>query len=98
MKEPPNPRSINFEIPAELESIILKTLCKNCEGRYQNAKDLLEDFKELRQDLAFQSKIERKIPADERAEAKTEILEADTGNNIIVRPIIYIFGFVKNFI
>jgi serine/threonine protein kinase len=84
MKEPQNPRSLNSEIPAELERIILKTLCKDCEERYQNAKDLLEDFKELKQDLDFKSKIERKLSANERTEATTAILEADTGETINV--------------
>ncbi len=82
MKEPQNPRSLNSEIPAELERIILKTLCKDCEERYQNAKDLLEDFKELKQDLDFKLKIERKISANKGTEAKTEILKADTGKTI----------------
>ncbi len=84
MKEPQNPRSLNSEIPDELERIILKTLCKDCEGRYQNAKDLLEQFKELKHDLEFKSKIERRISANERTEAKTEILGADTGKTINV--------------
>jgi len=84
MKEPQNPRSLNSEIPAELERIILKTLCKDCADRYQNAKDLLEHFKELKQDLDFKSKIDGKISANERTEAKTEILGADTGKTINV--------------
>ncbi|MDQ3181402.1 MAG: serine/threonine protein kinase, partial [Acidobacteriota bacterium] len=45
MNEPQNPRSLNSEIPAELERIILKTLCKERKGRYQTAKDLLEALK-----------------------------------------------------
>ncbi len=89
MNEPQNPRLLNSVIPAELERIILKTLCKDCEGRYQNAKDLLEDFKELKQDLDFKSKTERKILANERTEAKTGIPKADTNKtiNVLTDPI-----------
>ena len=88
-KAPQNPRLLNSIIPAELEQIILKTLCKDCEGRYQNAKDLLEDFKELKQDLDFKSKTERKILANERTEAKTGIPKADTNKtiNVLTNPI-----------
>ncbi len=85
MKEPRNPRSLNSEIPAELERIILKTLCKEPERRYQNVKDLLEDFQELKRDLDFESKIERETPANKRTEAKTEIFNADTGKTINVQ-------------
>jgi len=76
-KDPRNPRSLNSEIPDELERIVLKTLAKDRQERYQNAETLLEDFKELKQDLDFKSKGERKTPANELAEAKTKTLETN---------------------
>lgn len=82
MKEPLKPRSLNSSIPAEFERIVLKTLCKEPERRYQNAKDLLENLKELKNDLEFKSKTERRISENEPTETKTEIFKATTGETV----------------
>ncbi len=58
------PANLQAEIPAELERIVLKTLRKNAEERYQHIKDLLIDLRDLRQDLEFEAKLERTSTPD----------------------------------
>jgi len=48
------------DVPAELERIVTKALCKEREERYQTAKDLLIDLKNLKQELEFEAKLQRK--------------------------------------
>jgi TolB-like protein/Tfp pilus assembly protein PilF len=57
--EPELPTNLHPEIPAELERIVLKTLRKKAEDRYQHIKDLWIDLRDLRQDLEFEAKLER---------------------------------------
>ncbi len=83
-KEPQNPCLLNAEIPFELERIISRMLCKDPAERYQNVGHLLEDFKEIKRNLEFNSTNEFKAQAKARLEAKTEILKADTGNTVNV--------------
>jgi serine/threonine protein kinase/Flp pilus assembly protein TadD len=49
--EPEGLWKFNHEVPAELERIVLKTLRKTRDERYQSAKDLYADIKQLRKDL-----------------------------------------------
>ncbi len=59
----PRPLPESFpEIPAELNRIVLKTLKKDRDERYQTAKELLIDLKSLRQELEFEAKTGRSIP------------------------------------
>ncbi len=46
-------------ISTELERIVLKTLQKDPDDRYQTAKDLLIDLRNLRDELQFQNRLER---------------------------------------
>ena len=46
-------------VPAELERIVAKALRKNRDERYQNVKDVLLDLTSLKQDLAFEKRVER---------------------------------------
>lgn len=48
------------DVPAELERIVTKTLAKDREERYQTAKDLLIDLRNLKQELDFETKLQRK--------------------------------------
>lgn len=57
--EPEPPTQLNAEIPSELQRIILKTLRKDPEERYQNIKSLLIDLRDLREVLEVQSKVQR---------------------------------------
>ncbi|MBC7910763.1 MAG: serine/threonine protein kinase, partial [Pyrinomonadaceae bacterium] len=47
------------DAPSELQRIIRKALRKDCDERYQTAKDLLVDLRGLRRDLEIASEIER---------------------------------------
>jgi len=49
--EPTAPTKINHQIPRELEFIILKALNKKPNKRYQSAKELVADLKEVRKRL-----------------------------------------------
>ncbi len=53
------PTSFNSEIPAELERIVLKTIRKDADERYQHIKSLLIDLRDLKQDLDFGAKLKR---------------------------------------
>lgn len=57
--EPPPLSSIAPQLPAELVRIVTKALRKDREERYQVVKDLLLDLKNLREELAFQAKLDR---------------------------------------
>lgn len=46
-------------VPAELQRIVRKALTKDVEMRYQSARDLLIDLKNLRRELDIQGEIER---------------------------------------
>jgi len=67
------------EVPHEIERIINKALRKDREERYQTAKDLLIDLKDVRQNLEFQSKLER-TAAPDREEAKTQVFNTTTSD------------------
>src|SRR6266545_19448 len=78
-KDPVPLSRLTPEVPQELERIINKALRKDREERYQTAKDLLIDLKDVRQDLEFQNKLER-TAAPDREEAKTQVFDATTSD------------------
>jgi serine/threonine-protein kinase len=47
------------EAPAEMDRIVKKALRKDRDTRYQLVEDVLGDLKDLKQELAFQAKLER---------------------------------------
>src|SRR5438309_5632281 len=51
-------------VPAELQRIVSKALCKDREERYQTARDMWIDLKNLREELAFEAKLERGGPPE----------------------------------
>ncbi len=55
--EPPPLINHKPETPAELQRIVSKALRKNRDERYQYAKDLLLDLKDLKQELEFEAKL-----------------------------------------
>jgi serine/threonine protein kinase len=65
------------DVPREIERIVNKALRKDCEERYQTAKDLLIDLKDARQELEFQNKLERTAAPDTKP-AETQIFKAAT--------------------
>jgi eukaryotic-like serine/threonine-protein kinase len=51
-EEPPSPRSLNPELPANLEEIISKCLEKDRNLRYQHASEIRTDLKRLKRDTS----------------------------------------------
>jgi len=74
-KEPTPPNQLQPDLPAEVERIVNKTLRKDAEDRYQTARDLLTDLKDVRRELDFQDKLERTV-APESLDAKTQPVSA----------------------
>jgi serine/threonine protein kinase len=70
---------LDENLPAELQRIVKKTLQKDVDKRYQTAKDLLIDLEEVKEELKFQSKLERTTPPNQE-ESKTQILNATTAD------------------
>jgi serine/threonine-protein kinase len=58
-REPPPLARYSREVPAELERIVRKTLHKDRDKRYQTARDLLIDLKNLKHNLEFDAETER---------------------------------------
>ncbi|MDQ3172298.1 MAG: serine/threonine protein kinase, partial [Acidobacteriota bacterium] len=70
-REPaPLSRYVN-EVPSELERIVGKTLTKNREERYQSARDLLIDLRNLKRKLEVDAEIDRTVPSELRAATST---------------------------
>lgn len=78
-------------VPPELAAIVQKSLQKDKPKRYKSAKDLLDDLKEVKEELAIQNRLGRNS-APNREEPKTQILkaqttaESETQNSIAVMP------------
>ena len=51
----------NYNVPAELEVIIKKSLRKNHDERYQSARDLLVDLRDLERELEFAARMEHSV-------------------------------------
>ncbi len=58
-REPPALSQTQGAVPPELERIISKALAKNPEERYQSAKDMLIDLRNLRKRLELDAELER---------------------------------------
>ena len=61
-KEPQPLTRYSSEAPSELGRIVLKALRKNKDERYQTVKDLLLDLQSLKQELAFERKLQESAP------------------------------------
>jgi len=70
-KEPPPVTSYAHEVPAELDRIITKALTKDREQRYQTAKDLLIDLRNLKRKLEVDAEIDRTTPPELRGGIST---------------------------
>ena len=51
-------------VPAELERIVAKALCKDREERYQTASELSVDLKSLKEDLRVEARLSRSLQSD----------------------------------
>jgi serine/threonine-protein kinase len=82
-KEPPPLSEFAKNYPPEIERIIFKALAKNKDERYQSAKDLLVDLKNLQKRLEFEGTFGA-LPTDgdfrymKPAQTETQIAEAET--------------------
>ena len=65
-------------VPEELNRIVVKTLRKKRDERYQTIKDLLTDLKSLRENLAFDERLEKSHPPNDNN--ATAFLQPTTGN------------------
>jgi len=80
--EPPPLTTFAPEIPAELQRIVRKALTRDRDSRYQTARDLMIDVKNLRRDLDIQSEMRRSLAADGEAKGtglKDEVRTGDQG-------------------
>lgn len=67
LQRQPDPLSrYSREVPLELERIVDKALTKDREERYQTAKDLLIDLRNLKRKLEVEAEIDRKLPSELR--------------------------------
>jgi serine/threonine protein kinase/Tfp pilus assembly protein PilF len=71
-RDPPPLARFTPEAPAEMERLVMKTLAKDREERYQTAKDLLIDLRQLKKRLEFAAELERTASPDRRADAPTK--------------------------
>jgi len=71
------------DVPAALEWIVAKALRKECEERYQTAKELFTDLKRLKQELEIEVRLGRPIRSEWGHDATTsgpqERVTAETG-------------------
>ncbi|HET6861783.1 MAG TPA: protein kinase, partial [Pyrinomonadaceae bacterium] len=74
--EPPTLLQLDARVPAELNRIVTKSLRKDREERYQVVKDLLLDLRALKQELDFQSKLERSAVPDHTDESTIHVSQA----------------------
>ncbi|HRH43434.1 MAG TPA: protein kinase [Pyrinomonadaceae bacterium] len=76
--EPQPLENYSLNVPEELKRIVIKTLGKNRDDRYQTAKDLLFDLKDLQKRLNFETELIRidKNSPKKGSETKTEQLPA----------------------
>jgi TolB-like protein len=78
-KEPMSLSQLVPDIPPQLQHLVEKSLRKDREERYQTARDLLIDLKDIKQDLQLQNQLER-TASPNREESKTQILNATTAD------------------
>jgi eukaryotic-like serine/threonine-protein kinase len=70
-KEPAPLTRFAHGVPAELERIVTKALTKDREERYQTAKDMLIDLRNLKRKLEVDAEIERTVASELRHSAST---------------------------
>jgi Protein kinase domain len=63
-REPRSLNSFSPELPEALEWIVTKALTKDCDDRYQTARELLTDLRRLRQRLSVAAELERSVAPD----------------------------------
>lgn len=64
--EPPPMISDRYELPAELDWIVSKTLAKKVDARYQTAKELRADLDNIKRQIEFDEELSRSSGTDSR--------------------------------
>ncbi|HEX9960796.1 MAG TPA: protein kinase, partial [Pyrinomonadaceae bacterium] len=99
--DPPPPSSINPEISAELDRILMKALEKDAEVSYQTASDLRADLKRVRREVdsspswsvrSAQAETQRRIEAETRKNYLVYVL----GALVLTAVGVGVWFFVKN--
>jgi serine/threonine protein kinase len=67
----------NVKVPAELQRIVSKSMARNADERYQSAKDMLIDLRNLKKRLELDAEIERSVSP------RSDTLSATTAKNVI---------------
>ena len=70
-KEPEPLSRYSNDVPAELQRIVSKALTKDPEERYQTAKDLQIDLRNLKRRTEVEAEIDRTVPSELRTAAST---------------------------
>jgi TolB-like protein/Tfp pilus assembly protein PilF len=71
-KDPAPLTRYSNDVPAEMERIVTKALTKDREERYQTAKDLLIDLRNLKRKLEVNAEIDRTVPPEFRGGTSSE--------------------------
>src|SRR5258706_14755541 len=92
-REPVPLLTLRADANAELERIINLALAKDMDGRYQSAKDVLADLKQLQKRLEFEAEIKRSSAYSLKTEAQTQVIRAPTPAETTTRNSIAILPF-----
>ena len=102
-EDPPPLSRFNPAVPDRLEYIVRKALAKDANERYQTAKDLLIDLRNLRRKLEVDAEIDRTLDPETRAKTQNRTLpstSSSTATTVItthqtVSSAEYVFNQVK---
>jgi len=79
-KEPAPLARYAHDVPAELERIVTKALTKDREERYQTAKDMLIDLRNLKRKVEVDAEIERTVAPEVRTATSTSSRQSMPAN------------------
>ena len=83
--EPIPIRELRRDANDELDRIISKVLCKNREERYQTAKDLSVDLKQLQKRLEFEAELQRSSQSDIKTEVHNQLIPVLPSNESLLK-------------
>ena len=81
--EPPALTTYGREVPAELDRIVTKALCKDREERYQSVKGLELDLETLKQRLEFEAELERVNSKEKGSEPDQAVRRARSAATLV---------------